>query len=157
MTRPYKIGEHGRKQKLWCTDTISESSSKWAVTIGTRGGYTSINDEFYLTPRAALIYYPRSYLAKNNKLFKRNVSYRISSGMYYQPPFYREFRYFDGTLRTNVKAQKSVHVVAGTDFFFNMWQREKPFKFTGEVFYKYLWDVNPYQIENVRTRYYSRQ
>jgi hypothetical protein len=36
-----------------------------------------------------------------------------------------------------------------------MWQREMPFKFTGEVYYKYLWDVNPYQIENVRTRYYA--
>ena len=125
------------------------------MSIGTRGGYTTINEELYFTPRAALIYYPQSFLAQNNKIYKRNVSYRLSSGMYYQPPFYREFRYFDGTLRTNVKAQKSVHVVAGTDFFFNMWQREMPFKFTGELFYKYLWDVNPYQIENVRTRYYA--
>ena len=155
VTRPYKVGEHGQKKKLWCTDTITESNTKWAFTIGTRGGYTTINEELYLTPRAAVIYYPRSYIAQNNKIYKRNVSYRLSSGMYYQPPFYREFRYFDGTLRTNVKAQKSVHVVAGTDFFFNMWQREMPFKFTGEVYYKYLWDVNPYQIENVRTRYYA--
>lgn len=155
VSRPYKEGEHGRKKKLWCTDTIEESSAKWALTFGTRGGYTSINDEVYITPRAALIYYPRSYFAQNNRIYKRNVSYRLSSGMYYQPPFYREFRYFDGTLRTDVKAQKSVHVVAGTDFFFNMWQREMPFKFSGEVFYKYLWDVNPYQIENVRTRYYA--
>jgi hypothetical protein len=36
-----------------------------------------------------------------------------------------------------------------------MWNREQPFKFTGELFYKYLWDVNPYEIENVRTRYYA--
>ena len=155
VTRPYKVGEHGQKKKLWCTDTIAESNEKWAFTIGTRGGYTTINEELYLTPRAAVVYYPRSYIAQNNKIYKRNVSYRLSSGMYYQPPFYREFRYFDGTHRTNVKAQKSVHVVAGTDFFFNMWQREMPFKFTGEVYYKYLWDVNPYQIENVRTRYYA--
>jgi len=155
ITRPYKIGEHGQKKKLFCTDTIAESNSKWALSVGTRGGYTTINEELYFTPRAALIYYPKSYLAQNNQIYKRNVSYRLSSGMYYQPPFYREFRYFDGSLRTDVKAQKSVHVVAGTDFFFNMWQREMPFKFTGEVFYKYLWDVNPYQIENVRTRYYA--
>ena len=155
ITRPYKVGKHGHKKKLWCTDTIKESRSKLAMTLGTRAGYTTINDEFFLTPRAAIIFYPRSYLAQNNELKKRNVAYRLSSGMYYQPPFYREFRYFDGSLRTNVKAQKSVHLVAGTDFFFNMWQREMPFKFTGEIFYKYLWDVNPYQIENVRTRYYA--
>ena len=155
VSRAFKKGEHGNKKKIWCTDTLEESRAKWALSFGTRGGYTSINDELYLTPRAALIYYPRSYFAQNNKIYKRNVSYRLSSGMYYQPPFYREFRYFDGTLRTDVKAQKSVHLVAGTDFFFNMWQREMPFKFSGEVFYKYLWDVNPYQIENVRTRYYA--
>ena len=155
VSRPYKIGEHGKKKKIWCTDTIAEANSKWAISVGTRGGYTTVNEELYFTPRAALIYYPKAYIAQNDKIYKRNISYRLSSGMYYQPPFYREFRYFDGSLRTDVKAQKSVHVVAGTDFFFNMWQREMPFKFTGEVFYKYLWDVNPYQIENVRTRYYA--
>ena len=48
-----------------------------------------------------------------------------------------------------------MHVVAATDLFFEMWGREKPFKFTGELYYKYLWDVNPYEIENVRTRYYA--
>jgi hypothetical protein len=30
-----------------------------------------------------------------------------------------------------------------------------PFKFTAEAYYKYLWDVNPYEVENVRTRYYA--
>jgi hypothetical protein len=155
ITRSYKVGEHGDKQKLTLSDTVKESSSKLALRIGTRGGYTAINNEFYLTPRVALVYYPSAFVVKNKSLKKRNISYRLSSGMYYQPPFYREFRYFDGTLRTNVQSQKSVHIVAGTDFYFNMWQRELPFKFSGELYYKYLWDVNPYQIENVRTRYYA--
>ncbi len=155
ITRSYKVGEHGEKQKLTLSDTVKESSSKLALRIGTRGGYTTINNEFYLTPRVALVYYPSAFVVKNKSLKKRNISYRLSSGMYYQPPFYREFRYFDGTLRTNVQSQKSLHIVAGTDFYFNMWQRELPFKFSGELYYKYLWDVNPYQIENVRTRYYA--
>ena len=30
-----------------------------------------------------------------------------------------------------------------------------PFKFTGEIYYKYMWDINPYEIDNVRTRYYA--
>jgi hypothetical protein len=94
-------------------------------------------------------------MVRNERVARRNLSYRFSTGLYYQPPFYREFRTFDGQLNTNVKAQKSFHAVAGTDFFFNMWNREQPFKFTGELFYKYLWDVNPYEIENVRTRYYA--
>lgn len=155
IKRAYKTGPHGEKEKKWLSDTVKESSAKLALRLGTRGGYTTINNELYLTPRVALVYYPSAFVVQNNRLKKRNISYRLSSGMYYQPPFYREFRFFDGTLRTNVQSQKSVHVVAGTDFYFNMWQRELPFKFSGEIYYKYLWDVNPYQIENVRTRYYA--
>ena len=36
-----------------------------------------------------------------------------------------------------------------------MWDRESPFKFTAEAYYKYLWDVNVFEIDNVRTRYYA--
>ncbi len=86
---------------------------------------------------------------------RRGVNLRFATGMYYQPPFYREFRTFDGSLNLNVKSQKSAHFVMGSDVYFNMWDREVPFKFTAEAYYKYLWDVNPYEIENVRTRYYA--
>jgi hypothetical protein len=134
---------------------IKESNSKVALSTGLRAGYTAINHEPYFTPRFSLSYFPRAYMVQNNRIVRRNLSYRLSSGLYYQPPFYREFRTFDGKLNTSVRAQKSVHVVAATDLFFEMWGREKPFKFTGELYYKYLWDVNPYEIENVRTRYYA--
>ena len=136
-------------------DTLSESTKKIAVSFGVRSGYTSVNNEFYLTPRAALIFYPRNYMVHNGRITKRNISYRLASGLYYQPPFYREFRTLEGTLNTQVKSQKSFHVVASTDLLFSMWNRENPFKVSGELYYKYLWDVNPYEIENVRTRYYA--
>ena len=55
----------------------------------------------------------------------------------------------------NVLSQKSLHIVTGTDVYFNMWDREVPFKFTAEAYYKYLWNVNPYEIDNVRTRYFA--
>ena len=134
---------------------IPESNSKLALALGLRGGYTQINQEPYLTPRVTLTYFPRTYFVKENRIARRSLSYRFSSGMYYQPPFYREFRTFDGKLNLDVKSQKSFHLVAGTDFTFNMWGREKPFKFTSELYYKYLWDVNPYEIDNVRTRYFA--
>ncbi len=148
-----KVGD--KKIKKHYEEVIRESSDKFALTVGLRSGYTAINNEFYLTPRVSVSYFPRLYMVRNDRVARRNLSYRFSTGLYYQPPFYREFRTFDGQLNTNVKAQKSFHAVAGTDFFFNMWNREQPFKFTGELFYKYLWDVNPYEIENVRTRYYA--
>jgi hypothetical protein len=77
--------------------------------------------------------------------------FRFSGGLYAQPPSYRELRNFDGDINVDVKAQKSVHYVAGMDYSFEMWDR--PFKLTTEVYYKDLSDVNAYSIDNVRIRY----
>jgi hypothetical protein len=153
LKKKYKVGKL-RQYKVY-SDTIRESNARWALNVGTRSGYTTANKELYFTPRASVIYYPRVYMVNKGKVARRDMSIRLSSGLYYQPPFYREFRTFDGKLNLNVKSQKSFHVVAGTDVYFNMWNREVPFKFTAEAYYKYLWDVNPYEIENVRTRYYA--
>ena len=136
-------------------DTINESASRIALSFGTRYGYTEINKEFYLTPRFMISYFPRKYMMLNNKLIRRNVRYHFSTGLYYQPPLYREFRYFDGTLNLQVQSQKSIHSIIGADYFFQLWGRNTPFKFSAEAYYKYLWNVNPYEIDNVRTRYYA--
>ena len=154
ITKKFK-NEKGEKEKLTYTDTILESPSRWALTVGTRGGYTTANKEFFLTPRVTVQYFPRTYMVRNEQVVRRNVALRFATGMYYQPPFYREFRTFDGQLNLDVRAQKSAHAVVGTDVYFDMWEREVPFKFTAEAYYKYLWDVNPYEIDNVRTRYYA--
>jgi hypothetical protein len=150
-----KVKEKGKKVLKSFRDTIVESSSRFALSYGTRVGYTTINQEMYITPRASISYFPRLYMVNHGRVKRRDMGIRLASGLYYQPPFYREFRTFDGQLNLNVKSQKSFHVVAGTDVYFNMWNREVPFKFTAEAYYKYLWDVNPYEIDNVRTRYYA--
>jgi hypothetical protein len=150
-----KVKEKGKKVLKTFRDTIVESSSRFALSYGTRVGYTTINQEMYITPRASISYFPRLYMVNHGRVKRRDMGIRLASGLYYQPPFYREFRTFDGQLNLNVKSQKSFHVVAGTDVYFNMWNREVPFKFTAEAYYKYLWDVNPYEIDNVRTRYYA--
>lgn len=145
----------GKKYRTEFSDTLPKSFQRFVVNLGLRSGYTEVNNEFYLTPRASVTYHPRSYMFKNGKIRRRNTQLRLASGMYYQPPFYRELRTFDGKLNLNVKSQKSVHFVAGGDFNFDMWERDVPFKFTAEAYYKYLWDVNPYEVDNVRTRYYA--
>ena len=150
-----KIKQNGQKIKREYVDTIRESNARWALNIGSRAGYTSMNEEMYVTPRLSLSYFPRAYMVRNGRIKRRDLVVRIASGMYYQPPFYREFRTFDGQLNLDVKAQKSVHIIGGTDVFFNMLNREVPFKFTAEAYYKYMWDINPYEIDNVRTRYYA--
>ena len=82
---------------------------------------------------------------------KKDMLFRLSGGLYYQPPFYRELRDASGTVNSNVKAQKSVHIVAGHEYSFELWKR--PFKLVSELYYKSLSDVNPYTVENVRIRY----
>ena len=85
--------------------------------------------------------------------FARNTYIRASAGVYRQPPLYREFRNNQGALNLNLKAQSSFHSIVGLDHNFTKWGR--PFKFTTELYYKYLWNVNPYDIENVRIRYFA--
>ncbi|MCH7525223.1 MAG: TonB-dependent receptor plug domain-containing protein [Bacteroidetes bacterium] len=84
----------------------------------------------------------------------KDVLFRISGGLYYQPPFYRELRDSLGVVQPKVKAQKSFHIVLGNEYSLTMWNR--PFKFVAEAYYKKLTDVNPYTIENVRIRYRAR-
>lgn len=156
VTVAQKIKNSEGKTNIETTDTIRESISKIALSLGVRAGYTSVNNDFFVTPRATLTFYPRAYMMRGQRIVRRNLSYRLSSGLYYQPPFYREFRTFDGGLNLGVVSQKSFHLVAGSDVYFNMWQREVPFKFTAEMYYKYMWDINPYEIDNVRTRYYAQ-
>lgn len=83
--------------------------------------------------------------------WEKDMLFRLSGGWYSQPPFYKELRDYDGQIHPEVKAQKSIHIVAGNDYSFTLWNR--PFKLTTEAYYKNLSDVNAYSIDNVRIRY----
>jgi len=98
--------------------------------------------QFVLSPRAQFAIKPD---------WDMGMVFRVSGGLYHQPPFYRELRDLDGIVHPNVKAQESVHIVLGNDYNFKMWNR--PFKWVTEVYYKSLSDVNVYSIDNVRIRY----
>jgi hypothetical protein len=79
------------------------------------------------------------------------MMFHISGGSYYQPPFYKEMRTPDDAINADIKPQRSVHLLLGGDYIFSMWDR--PFKLTTEVYYKWLNDLIPYKIENVRIQY----
>ena len=145
----------GKKAFMTARDTLTAATRRFLLTTGIRFGYTEVNQEQYVTPRVSLIFFPRTYFYSNNKVMRRNTQVRLATGLYYQPPFYREFRTFDGQLNLQVISQKSAHIIAGYDFNFSMWNRKTPFKFAFEAYYKHFWDVNPYEIDNVRTRYYA--
>lgn len=125
-----------------------ESVAELQFTAGVRASYWDLNKETIIAPRGQLLYKP---LGGNG-----DVSYRLAGGLYSQPPFYREMRGFDGVVNTNLKSQKSAHIVGGMTFDFYMGKRNpKKFRFITEAYYKSLWDMVPYEIENVRIRYYA--
>ncbi|MEZ4983748.1 MAG: carboxypeptidase-like regulatory domain-containing protein [Saprospiraceae bacterium] len=116
------------------------------LSAGVRASYWTTNEEWLLSPRVQLLYKPLTG--------KRDISYRLASGLYFQAPFYREMRAFDGTVNTDLLAQKSFHIVGGFTLDFYLGKRNpKKFRFITETYYKELWDLVSYEIENVRIRY----
>ena len=97
-----------------------------------------------------IVFSPRAQFAIKPD-WDMDMVFRLSGGIYYQPPFYRELRDINGVVNPNVKAQESIHVVLSNDYNFKVWDR--PFKWVTEVYYKSLSDVNVYSIDNVRIRY----
>lgn len=110
--------------------------------IGTRGSYWSYNKEIVFSPRASVSLKPYT---------EKDILFRFATGIYAQSPFYREFRNEQGNLNSDIKSQKSLHFVLSLDWNFRMLDRN--FKFTTAAYYKYLWDLIPYRIDNVRIRY----
>jgi hypothetical protein len=63
-------------------------------------------------------------------------------------------RDFNGNVNTDVKAQKSFHNVLGADYHYKLYGR--PFRLTTELYYKNLWDIDPYIYDNVRIKYLAK-
>ena len=103
-----------------------------------------------ISEKSQITFSPRAQFAIKPD-WEKDMVFRLSGGLYHQPPFYRELRDSDGVVQPNTKAQQSVHVVIGNDYSFKMWDR--PFKLVSELYYKSLTDVNTYTIDNVRIRY----
>ncbi len=124
---------------------LGDSSNKH-LTVGIRAHYWDMNRQLLISPRA-------TFSVKPN--WTRDVVIRLSGGLYYQPPFYRELRDRDGTVYPNIKAQRSIQIVTGADYNFKAWNR--PFKLTTEVYFKFLDNLIPYEVDNVRIRYLPTQ
>lgn len=124
--------------------TIDLDSLK-TLTYGVRASYWDLNGELLLSPRVQY-----SFITKRNP----DLSFKAAVGLYYQPPFYRELRDFDGILNKDLKAQRSIQAIVGSDYLFKAWERD--FKLTTELYYKHLTNVIPYDIDNVRLRYYAQ-
>lgn len=125
----YTKNSFGANQKYWSTVVCVQP-----IGILTKNG-TSV----------------REHRSQSNPIGKTDMTFRFNTGLYYQPPFYREIRDLNGNLNKDVKAQQSIHFILGNDYEFQMWERD--FKMTTEAYYKIFNDLNPYFVDNVRIRY----
>jgi hypothetical protein len=123
---------------------FGDSLNAYTLTAGVRYNYNSLNQELLISPRVGLSWKPN---------WERNFVFRMAAGAYHQPPFYRELRRYDGTINTDLKAQKSWQGVLGFDYNFTGFGR--PMRWTTEAYYKHMTDVVPYDVDNVRVRYFG--
>ncbi|MFL5764032.1 MAG: carboxypeptidase regulatory-like domain-containing protein [Bacteroidia bacterium] len=133
----------GYLEGIWRKTT--KDTSELSATLGVRANYWDFNNQFLVGPRG-------TFGVKPN--WKRDFLFKFSSGYYYQPAFYRELRGPDGIVNHDIKAQTSIHFVLSSDLNFKAWQR--PFKFIAEAYYKYLDNLIPYEVDNVRIRYSAK-
>jgi hypothetical protein len=124
------------------TFSLQGSKAEYYLTTGIRAHYWSLNNQMVISPRAVLTIIP---------YWVQRVSFHAATGCYYQPPFYKELRDPDGKLHVDIKAQKSIHYLVGGQYDFNLWER--PFVFSTEMFYKYLWNLIPYKVDDVDIQY----
>ncbi len=128
----------GFMQNKW----MLNEGKRLSINAGIRFNYWDFNEQFLFSPRMSISYKPA---------WKKDVLLRFATGYYYQPPFYKEVRNFDGEINPNIRAQKSIHLVGSADWNFQAWKR--PFKLSAAIYYKHLNDLIPYKIDNVRIRY----
>lgn len=129
---------------------LQTSSGYFAFNGGLRFSYWDFNKEFLVSPRLNVAFVPE----RNSSL-----TLRFATGLYYQQPFYKEFRQpltdAEGNttinLNSEIKSQQSLHFILGGDYTFRMFNR--PFKLSGEAYYKKLNKLIPYEIDNLKVVY----
>ena len=145
--------EKSKHYEFFLQDTWRNEVAEGSLVLnyGVRLTHWDWNKETLFSPRATVAFTPA-----NNE----NLTYRFSTGIYYQTPFYKEMRDTVTTnnntiafLRKDIKSQRSIHFVLGMEYKFRV--SERPFKFTAEAYYKALSNLVPYNIDNVRVGYYG--
>ncbi|MBR4811464.1 MAG: carboxypeptidase-like regulatory domain-containing protein [Bacteroidaceae bacterium] len=142
-----------RRASAYLEDTYRFRIPAGIITLnaGVRASWWSWNDELTVSPRLMAGFSPES---------NENLTFRFSTGIYYQTPFYKEIKdtvntggVYEVRLNKDIRSQRSIQFVLGGDYDFMALGR--PFKFTTEIYYKKLDRLIPYNLDNVRIVYYG--
>jgi carboxypeptidase-like protein/TonB-dependent receptor-like protein len=125
---------------------VFKNRNDFTLQIGARYNYNNLNNQFLVSPRLGFSWKPKDA--------KKDIIYRAALGIYDQPPFFREMVKTDGSLNKDVKAQRSWQASAGFDYNFKV--TDRPFRLSTEAYYKYMTDVDPYDVTNVHIQYFGQ-
>ncbi len=128
---------------------IDTEKAYMTLNGGIRFSYWDFNKEFLVSPRVNFSLTPVG----------SSFNFRAAAGLYYQSPFYKEFRrsVTDDSgnhsieLNKDIKSPRSLHFIVGTDYTFRAMNR--PFKLTGEVYYKNMSNLISYEYDNLKVNY----
>ncbi len=141
----------GYLQDTYRFSTNGEHPWHFTFNYGLRISNWSYNKETIVSPRLSIAAIPS---------FNENMTFRFSTGLYYQAPFYKELRDTTTTngqtivtLNQKIKSQRSLHFVGAFDYRFRMMDR--PFRFTAEAYYKLMDNLVPYNVQNMKVVYYG--
>lgn len=129
---------------------LSNNHAYMTLNAGLRYSYNGFNKESLISPRINFSINPKN---------APSWFYRIAAGMYYQSPFYKEYREmveddFGNTiirLNDKIKSPRSIQLILGADYTFRAMNR--PFKLTGEAYYKNLTNLISYEYDNLKIVY----
>ncbi len=138
----WRVTTFAMREMTWHSDLMSEIKAMLGVRGQVYGGTLTGGTQWLLSPRGSVVYKP---------YWGRDLQFRLAAGWYHQPPFYREYRNAGGGLVEGLPSQKSLQVTGGVDWRFAMWGHRSTL--TADVYYKYLTDIIPYRVENLRLRY----
>ena len=137
---------------FFAQDAYRVATSIGFLTIngGLRMSYWDFNKEFLISPRVNLGIVPDSH---------PRWAFRFATGLYYQSPFYKEYRQpiqdnngnYTIKLNEEIKSQRSYQFILGSDYTFRAFNR--PFKFSAEAYYKLLGNLIPYEVDNLKVTY----
>jgi len=126
--------------------SFSNNSGNYQLSAGLRYHHWTYNSSNFLSPRFSLNFIPN---------WEKRMKFRLAVGNYKQMPSYRESLKIDGSISSKLNIQEAWHYTLAHEYLFKI--KERDFRLSSEFYYKDLKSLIPYDIENVRLRYYGDQ
>lgn len=136
-------------QRNWTLLENKKTGRDLSVFAGIRANYWDYNKQVVVSPRVSISFIPSNKI--NDSL---RFSYRAYVGVYQQPPLYKELRNLEFELQSGVMAQTSIQYGAAMNMMFYMWNR--PFKLATEAYFKDLYNLIPYNVDQVQINYFGK-